>query len=134
MYFLHSISSFKRRATPVKRYLRYSCQFFYFLLFCINFYSSYYFLCLFGISFNIYLKKYFCHKFFFFNKFTKTLQPLNAELSKSAKHDESFFLMFLNYNRSYLAELPNLIQFSSSFILHLIVNDCHCLVAGYPIL
>ena len=91
--------------------IRCSYQFFCFLLFYMNFYSSYYILCLFRISFNIYLKKYFCHNFFF-NRFTKTPHPLKSEQSKSAKHDESFLLMFPKYNRSYLVELSNLIQFS----------------------
>ena len=58
---------------------------FYFLQFYINFYSSYHFLWLSRISFNIYLKKDFHHKFSFFNRFTKTPHPLNAEQLKSEK-------------------------------------------------
>ena len=40
---------------------------------------------LFTISFSVYLKKDFHHKFSFFNGFTKTPHPLNAEQLKSEK-------------------------------------------------
>ena len=64
------------------------------MLFYISFYNSYHFLWIFRISFNIYLKKGFHQKFSFFNRFTKTPHPLNAEQSKWAKRDESILLMF----------------------------------------
>ena len=50
---------------------------FYFLLFCINFYiRRYHFLQIFRTWFKIiYIKKDFCHKFTFFNRFTQTYTP-----------------------------------------------------------
>ena len=39
------------------------------------------------------LKKIFITNFPFFNGFTKTPHPLNAEQLKSAKHDESLLLI-----------------------------------------
>ena len=56
------------KKVPLWKDIRYSYQFFCFLLFYINFYSNYDFLSLFRISFNFYLKKYFCHKFSFFKQ------------------------------------------------------------------
>ena len=76
-------------STPVKSY-KIQLPVSFFLLFYINFYSSYHFLWLFRISSNIYLKKDFHHKFSFFNGFTETPHPVNAEQLKSAKRDESF--------------------------------------------
>ena len=52
----------------------------------------------------------FITNFPFFSGFTKTSHPLNAEQLKSAKCDETFFVDVVPY-RSYLVELPNLIQF-----------------------
>ena len=48
-----------------------------------------------------------------FKIFSKTPHPLKAEQPKSTRYDESFLLMFLEYNRSYLVELPNLIELGS---------------------
>ena len=109
--------------------------FFYFLLFYINFYSNYHFLWLFRISFNIYLKKIFITNFPFFNGFTKTTHPLNAEQLKSAKCDESFcWCCFLQNLSSWVTISYSVCCVTGSFILYLIVNDCHCLVAIYPML
>ena len=95
----------------LSKVIKYSNQIF-FLLFYVSFYiSRYHFLWLFTISFNIYLKKDY-HKFFF-EYIYQNLPPLKAEQPKSTKYDEIFLLMVLEYNRSYLVELPNLIQLAS---------------------
>ena len=97
--------------TPVKSYKIQQPDFF-FLLFYVSFYiSRYHFLWLFTISFNIYLKK--DYRKFFFEYIYQNLPPLKAEQPKSTKYDEIFLLMVLEYNRSYLVELPNLIQLAS---------------------
>ena len=70
-------------------------QFFYFLLFYINFYSSYHFYDFLEIHSTFIWKKISITNFPFFNGFTKTPYPVNAEQLKSAKRDESFLLMLL---------------------------------------
>ena len=96
--------------TPDKSYKIQLSGFFYFLLFYRNFYSSYHFYDFLEFHSTFIWKKIFITDFPFFNGFTKTPHPLNAEQLKSAKRDESFLLMLFPY-RSYLVELPNLIQF-----------------------
>ena len=56
------------------------------------------------------LKKIFITNFPFFNGFTKTPHPLNAEQLKSANRDKKFFVVVPF--RGYLIELPNLFQFA----------------------
>ena len=58
--------------------LKYDFQIFYSLLFYISF--SFSRDIIFKTSFNIILKKYFCHKFSFFNGFAQT--PLTAKICK----------------------------------------------------
>ena len=68
-------------------------MFFYFLLFYVSFYSSYHFYDFLEFHSTFVWKKIFITNFSFFNGFTKTLHPLNAEQLQSAKRDEGFLLM-----------------------------------------
>ena len=67
----------------------------------------------------------------FFNGFTKTPHPLNAEQLKSAKRDGCCSLWRLS---SWVTKSYSVSYVTSSFILYLIVNYCHCLVAVYSML
>ena len=73
-----------------------SHQIFYFLLLYVNFYIiRHNFSKIIRTSFIIILKKDFCHKFFFFSRFTQTSAP--PERPKSAKRYK-FFLSILPYS------------------------------------
>ena len=50
-----------------------------FIVFTSFYISKYHFSHIFKTSFSIIWKKYFCHKFSFFNRFTQTPQPLNCQ-------------------------------------------------------
>ena len=73
-----------------------SHQIFYFLLVYVNFYIiRHNFSQIIRTSFIIIWKKDFCHKFFFFSRFTQTSAP--PERPKSAKRDKCF-LSILPYS------------------------------------
>ena len=88
-----TLFQFLIEGTLVKSY-KMELPFFYFLLFDINFYSSYHFIAFQNFIQHLSEKKISITNFrFFLNGFTKPTHPLNAKQLKPAKRDEHFLLM-----------------------------------------